>query len=392
MKVARVEVHSLCGVLDEPFGWSQRWTDRRSVVAVKVVDDEGTCGWGESVDAQAIVALAPLLIGEDPRHTERLWQRMYLSGYQDHGFAGTRMSAISALDMALHDLRGKIEGRSVSELLGGASQARLQVYATGLYYRVDDFPDALEREAIGYAEAGFTGMKMKIGGKPLAEDVRRVRHLRRVLGDDMHLMVDANEGYDERTAIQAARRLADTNLSWFEEPCGSYADEANLAVRAAAPMPVSGGESLKSRWEFAPRLARRVFDIIQPDIVFAGGVSEMFKILHMANAHGIQVHPHFWGTGISLAATLHVTATMPPCPPAHAPEPYAQAPVVELDSTPHPVRENLTDPLFRADHSSLAVPTGPGLGVQVQEDALLRFRVAPVQVVEEAASGLRHER
>ena len=381
MKIERIEIHPLSAELDEPFGWSQRWTSTRQTTAVKITADDGTYGWGESGSPMAMEALASQLLGEDPTRTEALWQKLFNVIYQSHSFAGAAMDAISAFDMACWDIAGKAAGKPVSELLGGGVRDRIPVYATGLYYLENDFPEKLTAEALGYKAAGFKGMKLKIGGKTVEEDIRRVHHLREVLGPDMHLMMDANEGYDVKTAIYVGQALVDANLSWFEEPVASYDDQGNLEVRRNVPMPVSGGESLKTRHEFASRLAKRVFDIIQPDIAHAGGISEMHKIGHMANAFGVSFNPHFWGTGISLAATLHVAACLPSNPPSVAPQPYVNESVVEFDRTPHPIRENLTDPIFDQENSEIAVPTAPGLGVDVIEDQLERFAVDGSKVV-----------
>ena len=381
MKIERIEIRPLSAELDEPFGWSQRWTSTRQTTAVKITADDGTYGWGESGSPMAMEALASQLLGEDPTRTEALWQKLFNVIYQSHSFAGPAMDAISAFDMACWDIAGKATGKPVSELLGGGVRDRIPVYATGLYYLENDFPEKLTAEALGYKAAGFKGMKLKIGGKTVEEDIRRVRHLREVLGPDMHLMMDANEGYDVKTAIYVGQALVDANLSWFEEPVASYDDQGNLEVRRNVPMPVAGGESLKTRHEFASRLANRVFDIIQPDIAHAGGVSEMHKIGHMANAFGVSFNPHFWGTGISLAATLHVAACLPSNPPSVAPQPYVNESVVEFDRTPHPIRENLTDPIFDQENSEITVPTAPGLGVDVIEDQLERFAVDGSKVV-----------
>lgn len=389
MKIERVTLYPLVARLEEPFGWSQRWTDTRATVVVRIDTDEGLSGWGESPDFHGARSLAPLLIGEDPRRTETLWQRFHALNYQHHRFAGAFVEALSAFDIALWDLRGKAAGRPVCELLGGPVRDRLTVYATGLYYREDDFPAKLTAEALGYAEAGFPGMKMKVGAKPVAEDAGRVHHLRRELGNGLHLMIDANEAYDARAAIDLAGRVAEADITWFEEPCASYDDEANLRVREHVAMPVAGGESLQTRYEFAPRLARRVFDIIQPDIVNVGGVSEFHKVAAMANAFGVQVNPHFWGTGISLAATLHVAACFGQNPPALNHEPFVNEPVVELDSTPHPIRESLTDPIFRPESGGLTVPRGPGLGVSIDEGAIAAFLDGDATVIEESAAGMR---
>ncbi len=381
MKIERIEIYPLEATLDEPFGWSQRWTSTRQTTAVKIVADDGTYGWGESGSPMAMEALSNHLIGEDPTRTEYLWQKLFRVIYQSHGYGGPGMDAISAFDMALWDIAGKAAGKPVSEMLGGGSRDRIPVYATGLYYLKDDFPDKLTAEAVGYAEAGFTGMKLKVGGKTVKEDIERVRHLRDVLGPDIHLMMDANEGYDVKTAIYVGQALADADLSWFEEPVGSLDDAGNQEVRRNVPMPISGGESLSTRYEFARRLADRTFDIIQPDIVHGGGVSEMVKTAGMANAFGIQFNPHFWGTGISLAATLHVCATLPSNPHSVAPQPYVNESVMEFDRTPHPIRENLTDPIFDQTDSHITVPTAPGLGVDVIPSELKRFQTGPEKVV-----------
>lgn len=384
MNIDRVSVYSLEAELEKPFGWSQRWTRSRGMTVVRITASDGTSGWGEcgsgTASRAAIESLAPLIIGEDALARERVWQTLFNASYQGHGFAGANLSAVSALDMALWDLAGRAANRPVSDLLGGGLRDSIAVYATGLYYGEGDFPDALINEAVGYAERGFSGMKMKVAGKPLSEDVERVFAVRQAIGGDLHLMVDANEGYNAATAIEFARRVADADLSWFEEPCASYDDSANLQVNAEAAMPISGGEGLRTRHEFADRLARRVFDIIQPDVVNVGGISELAVVGKMANAFGVLMNPHFWGTGISFAASLHVAACQPPTPHSVVSEPYVNELVLEFDQTPHPVRRDLT-PGFPVVDSRVTVPTGPGLGVEVDEAALKRHAVGRPAIV-----------
>ncbi len=385
MTIGRIEIRQLVGKLDEPFGWSQRWNDSRGVSTVKLFDSDGAFGWGEaSADPQTFAALqelAPQVIGKQAAHARAIWQELFQVFYQSHGFAGANVSALSAIDIALWDLAGKQTGKPVWELLGGRMRDAIPVYATGLYYTEDDYPDTLFAEASSYLKQGFSGMKMKVGGKSVPEDIERVLGLRKHLGDGPHLMFDANEAYDSATALQFARAVADADISWFEEPCPSYDDAANARVREQSPILISGGESLKTRHEFAPRLANRVFDIVQPDIAVAGGISEMQVIAQMANAHGTKFHPHFWGTGISFAASLHLVSTLPFTPPKLVPEPYVNEPVLEFDRTPHPVRENVC-PDFDVVDSRVEVPNGPGLGVEVDESVVERFTVGEAVVVE----------
>lgn len=379
MKIDRVEIFPLVGMLSEPFGWSQRWTDRRVQTVMRVTSDDGCYGWGEtggSSDAMpAYRALAESVVGEDPMRRGAICNRVLGDVYQGGGYAGIATSFLSALDMALHDLLARAQSVPVSELLGGRIRDSVAVYATGLYYTPDDLTDKTWArfldEGRGYAEQGFTGMKMKIGGLPLSEDADRVHALRRAVGDDVRIMVDANEAYDPMTAIRMAHMIKGAGVTWFEEACGSRNLSDNLYVTERSPIPTSGGESMRTRRDGAQMMRERVYDILQPEICAVGGTSELKFVAGMAEAFNIRFVPHFWGTGISFASILHVLSTVPAFPPAAVSEPYVNEVVSEFDQTPHPIREVLTEPFFRQDgNSRVDVPTAPGLGVEVNEDAL----------------------
>lgn len=148
-------------------------------------------------------------------------------------------------------------------------------------------------------------MKMKVGAMTLKEDADRIKATRDAIGPDVRLMFGANEAYDPSTALTFAGMVANQDLSWFEEPCASRDDVANKMVQERSPIPISGAESLSTRWELAPRIANRTFDIVQPDICGVGGISEMHHVGLMAQTFGVKFNPHFWGTGISFAAALH---------------------------------------------------------------------------------------
>ncbi len=290
--------------------------------------------------------------------------------------------AASAIDTALYDIVGKSTGKAAAELMGGRMRDSIAVYATGLYY-VDNY--ALKphlEEATGYVEQGFTGMKMKVGALSLKEDADRIRATREAIGPDVNLMFDANESYDVASALTFAKMVADQDITWFEEPCASRDFVGNKIVQEKSPIPVSGGESLSTRWEFAPRLAERTFDIIQPDICGVGGPSEMHRVGLMAQAFGVKFNPHFWGTGISFAAALHSLALQPIGQIGQTNIPYQNESVLEFDQTPHPVRENLTEPFFTQKNSRVEVPTAPGLGVEIDESALERFTVGDPIIVD----------
>ena len=375
MKIAAIETFDLTCPLECPFGWSQGWIDQRSTALVKVTTDDGLVGWGEGAAADLIDGLlAPLLIGQDPMDRTGLWERMFHALYNGNNAVGLAGSALSALDIALWDLAGKATGLPLCALLGGKVRDKIAVYATGLYYTEGEFPNRLLDEARAYVAAGFKGMKTKVGGLSMAEDVARVRALREAIGPDIHLMVDANEAYNATAAIRIGQKLAELDLVWFEEPVNAQDLDAYLEVKAALPMAIAGGENLRTRYEFKPYLTRRAYDIVQPDVMHCGGITEMQRICAMANACGIQVNPHVWGSPVMIAATLHLASTLPPCPPARNAQPYVQEPVMEFDRTPNAIRQELCAVPFDQEDSFVRVPAGPGLGIEVDEGVVERLR------------------
>jgi D-galactarolactone cycloisomerase len=379
MQITTVETFLLECSLDRPFGWSQGWTASRQVGLVKVSTDAGIAGWGEGVSgpADAVIGelFTPLLVGQDPLARNGLWQRMFHALYNANQAGGFGGSAISAIDIALWDIAGQALGVPVYELLGGRVRDRVAVYATGFYYTEGEWPDRLLDEARGYVAAGFRAMKTKVGGLPLAEDVQRVAAIRTAIGPEIGLAIDANEAYNAATAIRLGRALGELDLLWFEEPVNAKDVAAYLQVKAALPMPLAGGEALRTRYEFADFLRAGAFDIAQPDVIHVGGISELRNVALTANTFGIQLCPHVWGSPVMIAATLHVAATLPPCPPARNPLPFQQEPVMEFDRTPSAIRESLCREPFDQVDGFVAVPAAPGLGIQIDEAALHRLTV-----------------
>ena len=377
MRITNIEGFNLSSPLERPFGWSNGWISARVVGLLKIETDEGITGWGEGyVGARGDFVrqlFGDLLIGADPLNRNALWQGMFARVYNGNNAGGFGGSAISAVDIALWDIAGKAAGQSVSDLLGGRIRDKVAVYATGLYYTEGEFPTRLLDEATMYVELGFKGMKTKIGGLPIAEDVRRVAAIRGAIGDDIRLMVDANQAYPASTAVRIGNQLADLDITWFEEPVNAKDVDAYLQVKEAVPMPVAGGENLRTRYEFKDFFARRAYDIAQPDVVNAGGITEMRNIAMTANSYGILVNPHVWGSPVMIAASLHLASTIPPCPPAYEPRPYEQEPVMEFDRTPSGIREGITAEPFDQQDGFITVPTAPGLGVEIDEDAVRRL-------------------
>jgi D-galactarolactone cycloisomerase len=379
MKITGVTTTVLQATLGEHgFGWSQRVTDRRQSAICVVDTDEGIQGVGEAFyfggPAQVVAALiddglGPLVVGHDPFDTSVLWDRLY-NWTRDQGQKGLTISAISALDIALWDIKGKALGLPVYKLLGGAYRTRARAYATGLYepQGVPSIVDALVEEAVGYAEAGFTGMKLKVG-YGLARDEGYVRAIREAIGGDIALMVDANHAYNASEAIRLARVLADYDVYWFEEPVVPEDLDGYVEVRAASDVPIAGGECEYTRYGFRQLIDRRAVDILQPDLCAAGGYTEVMKIIAMASAASIPVVPHVWGTNVGLAAALQLYAALPNFPERR----FAAEPFFEYDRSHHPFRDGVTREQLIFDRGYLEIPDRPGLGISLDMAFVQKF-------------------
>lgn len=375
MRIVAVDTFVLRHALERPFGFSQWWYDARTAMLVRVSADDGTTGWGEAYGppepSAAIVAhvLAPLILGADPRDTLPLWERMY-ARTRDSGRGGMVLHALSAVDIALWDLKGRALGVSVSRLLGGRFRERVQAYATGLYFRPQaDFAADLAAEARGYAAEGFRAVKLKVGLDP-ETDLRHARAVRAALGPGVDLMVDANHAYDAATAIRLGREFERLDVRWFEEPVIPEDLEAYAAVAQALDLPIAGGEAEFSRFGFRRLLEARAVDIVQPDLTATGGFTECQRIAALASAHGVRYLPHVWGSAVGLAAGLQFVAALPPATAALRP----LEPLFELDRTPNRFRDELAIEPLRPVDGWLDIPDRPGLGITIDEALLARFR------------------
>lgn len=297
---------------------------------------------------------------------------------RDFGRTGATIEALSALDIALWDLCGKARGLPVWALLGGRFRDRVRAYATGFYYQGDDPAPRLEDQLIAVrAEAerdvaeGFGAVKVKIGLMAPTDGLARVAAVREAIGPDRLLMVDANHAYRAHTAVRVAQGLEAHDVYWFEEPVLPEDLDGYLQVKAATTIAIAGGECEHTRYGFARWFTSRALDIAQPDPCCAGGISETRKIATMADTFGVQCLPHVWGSGISIAAGLQVLATLPPSPHTAHPIPPYNEPLLEWDSTRNPLRTDLLTAPFALKQGCIGVPSGPGLGVAV-DDAVVR--------------------
>jgi D-galactarolactone cycloisomerase len=375
MRISDVRIHVIEAALAEPFAYSQAWYDRRGATLVEIIGEDGTSGWGEAYGPPRLTApvcefYRSLLVGQDALATEAIWQSLY-NRLRDHGRKGLAVEALSAVDIALWDLKGRHLGLPVHRLIGGPLRRRVEAYATGFYRKRDGDPLAyLLEEAAERVAAGFRAVKLKLGFG-IDSDIALCRAVRRAVGDGIAIMVDANHAYDAVAAIRVGRAIEELDIAWFEEPVPPEDLEGYRQVKAALPIPIAGGEAEFTRFGFRRMLAERLVDIVQPDTCAAGGISECKKIADMASAFGVRCNPHVWGTGVALAASLQLLATLPHNPPGLHPV----EPLLEFDRSEHPVRMAvLREPIEQKD-GWVAVPDGPGLGIEIDRDALERFRV-----------------
>ncbi|QLG27302.1 mandelate racemase/muconate lactonizing enzyme family protein [Halorarum halophilum] len=343
---------------------------------VFVESDDGSTGVGASLGNPPTITsiveheLAPLLLDEDPLYTERLWEKMYDGSRWkpslERGYSqpredrrGVTLEAISGLDIALWDLKGKLLDQPVYKLLGPVRDD-IRAYASGGWAP----GDAAEAELRGYAEKGFDAVKMRVVGEDdfaIEHTVRRVEAARRGIGDDVDLMVDAHGCLDVSTAIRLADALEPYDISWFEEPV-SPDDHAGLAeVRRATTIPIATGEREFTRFDFLSLFEERALDVAQPDVSRAGGFTEIRRIAAMASARGLRVAPHAWGSGVLFAASIHLAMATPNC---H---------VLEVSQGHMPLMYDIFEEEFDVRDGRVQAPERPGLGFTLREDYDERF-------------------
>jgi len=349
----------------------------------RIETEDGLVGWGEGKNAAgsagdyaALVHLVneefgPRLIGRDASEITPIWEYLY-NGVRAEAAArrghimpelsrrGLTMAAISAVDIALWDIRGKSLDLPVWALLGGRSAERLPAYASGGWAGADQIGAQLG----AYVEqGGFGAVKMRVGsmdGSPQAS-AARVRAARKALGPEIDIMVDAHGTFTVAEARRFAAMVGDCDLAWFEEP-GIADDLQGIAeFRAASHIPVAIGESVCTRFDFRDILVARAADILQPDPAFCGGITEMMRIAALASAFNLRLAPHLWAGAPAFFAGLHVLATAP------------AGFLVEFSLGANPMIHDLSRAPVRVHEGQIDVPDGPGLGLDMDEDNIARF-------------------
>lgn len=336
----------------------------RFATLVQVETDEGISGWGscsgngELIEFIVARVLRPLLIGMDPTSIDDIWDKAYVrGGHKEFGTRGIGVVAMSGVDIALWDILGKVRGRPLYQLLGGKCRDKVPVYATALY---PEEPSKVAKRARAFAEQGFHGVKIKVGFD-LAQDIAIVRAVREEVGKDFIVMTDANQGYEVDVALRASQAFADSGVFWLEEPLFVEDIQGHARLREAGKTPIAVGENLHMRYAFENFIVRGAVDFLQPDVARAGGITEIRKIAALAAAHKVPISFHTWGDAIALATSIHLSAAIEECI------------VMELDYTYNPLRAELLREPLELQRGYLCPPEGPGLGVEMEPEALQRF-------------------
>ncbi len=367
MKITEVEAFAISIPLRAAVSDAVRRITHRDSLIVRIKTEDGLTGVGFTLGYDGSLAMVslvdciyrPILIGANALHSEALSSEMYRQSIQA-GRRGAALRAMSAIDIALWDLRGKAANMPVMHLLGVHS-TNLRCYATGGYYRDGQTIDELVQEISSYVEQGFTAVKLKVGKFTAAQDAERLRAVRKALGDSVDILLDANGGWpDSNTAIAALRRLEEYRPFWIEEPVRADNISAMSRIAAALDLPVATGELESTRWAFADLLERKAADILQPDATVVGGVGEWLRVAHMAAAFDVPIAPHYnWDIHTQLVASI---------PNGIFVEYFVRGSDVKVFD------EVLQNPIYPAN-GYISPRTDPGFGMLFRENKLQQYRI-----------------
>ena len=335
---------------------------KKDAVVVKVTTEGGLVGWGEAHHGKAHTAVAQLInttlrqlaVGMDASDVVGVWDRIYWKQLASHGVGAGCAMAMSGIDMALWDIRGKATGWPLYKLLGGSARP-VPAYAGGVSLGFQD-PSALIDEAQPLVEAGYGAVKLRVGDTP-ARDLARVAAVRRAFGDELVILVDANTGYDLADARRAMPGFDELGVGWLEEPFAPHDHASYALARGFGRVPLAAGENHVTRYEFNRVIEDRSITILQPDLSKAGGVTEVLRIAALASAWKLPINPHTCMTGINMAASIHLLASID------------NGGYFEGDVSKNNLyRDRMVDTPYRVDADGNVRPLErPGIGVEVDE-------------------------
>ncbi|MBI3681770.1 MAG: mandelate racemase/muconate lactonizing enzyme family protein [Acidobacteria bacterium] len=349
----------------------------QDALIVRVETDAGITGIGE-VDSSPMAVkgaidgpfshttacgLAEIVVGEDPFETEKIWHKMYRANVYG-GRRGAAFHAMSGIDIALWDIKGRALGVPVWKLLGGGFHKRIRCYASSLFGAT---PQATGELASRFRDQGFSAVKF--GWDPMGQDeqtdIALVREARRGLGDGADLLIDAGLVWDSKTALQRANAFAEYDIFWLEEPLRPDDYEGYRRLAEATPIRIAAGEEESGRQSFLDLMDRGRIDVVQVDLTRCGGFTEAMKIAALAWDRGLPVANHGFTTYINVTAALHWLNSIP------------NALICEFVTEEETnLREQITKQKLRANEGYLDIPQEPGLGIDIDEEAIQRYRAA----------------
>ena len=365
MKIEHVEaVNLLCQYPEnDRFQYAGGVCTNRLTTLILVHTDTNYVGIGSVYSHPALIYLIvrdqlnPLLIGEDPCNVEELWKKMYgLTLW--YGRKGVAMSTLGGVDTALWDLRGKSVGKPVWELLGGERKT-CPAYASGLLW---NDVDKLAEEAGQYIERGFRRVKMRLA-RSEEYDTSAVLAVRKAIGMDHDVIVDASMRYHFELACRMGNFLKEQKVFWYEEPFAPEDIDSYVALRQVVDVPIAGGENEFGLQGFREVIRAKALDIVQPDASRCGGISEVWKIAEMAEESGLGVATHSWNDAVAIMANAHVVAAM------------SNGVTVEVDQMNNPFVNDLLVKPLQIENGELQLSHAPGLGVELDLEVVDKFRL-----------------
>ncbi len=376
MKIASITTTPLAATPPRPVEFSIGTFATFYATLVTVRTDNGLVGVGECIVRRApeIVTtiverlLAPHLIGRDPWDVEGLWDEMLTLLRRWGHSRGFVLEAMSGIDIALWDLLARSVGKPLYKFLGGAGRDRVRCYVSKIYF--DEIPRMAD-EARRLVAQGHIALKVQLGW-PAARgghhaDVRTVRAIREAVGPDVEIMVDANGAYDVGTAVRVGRQLEEFNLAWLEEPVPADDLDGYAHLRRSVRVPLAAGETEFGLFGFRDLIARGCVDVLQPEVARIGGVTPARRLWAMAHAHNLLYAPHTgFSGGVAHLASLHLAGAAPNF------YTYEYMGTVYVQN---PLRDIFTTPFPSPREGYIALPDGPGLGLEVDSEAVRRFTV-----------------
>jgi D-galactarolactone cycloisomerase len=356
------------------YGMARNLMGMRASCLVELTTEDGVVGIGEAwgpakATAGYLEVIKEAYLGRELYDREAILSDI-LCRYYHLGWQNQMLACISGINIAIYDAMGKMLGLPVCKLLGGRIRDRIPAYASDGYMSRD--PDnQLDAQLERIADQGFPGAKFKIGLGPKSDE-QRVALARRILGDDMLLLVDTNGNYTVDVALDSMRRIAPYDVHFYEEPLPPQDFEGYRILTSRAPIPVATGEALYTIWDFCRMIAPRAVDVVQPDPTLCGGLDQAKAVALLCQAHSVRFSPHVWGSAVSVAAAVHLLASLPGYPHSDN-QPYPQ--LLEYDVGANPLRDELLIEPLRAIEGHVPVPDKPGLGIELDPEVVRRYRV-----------------